>query len=120
MAEQLNQTILKRVRALLHTSGLPKFLWGEAACHVVWLKNRTPTKVLGGLTPYEVAFGKRPNLSNVREWGSNVYVWVEGKSKLHGRVEQCKWMGIDDKSPNAYRVYWPRKRSVTIKHNVSW
>ena len=56
VAEWLNQTILKRVRALLHASGMPKFLWGEAACHIVWLKNRTPTKVLDGLTPYEVAF----------------------------------------------------------------
>ena len=112
--------ILERVRALLHASGLPKFLWGEAAHHVVWLKNQTPAKVLGGLTPYEVAFGKRPNLGDVREWGSNVYVRVEGESKLHGQVEQCKWMGIDDKSPNAYHVYWPRKRSVTVECNVSW
>ena len=120
MAEWLNQTILEWVRALLHTSGLPKFLWGEAACHIVWLKNRTPTKVLGGLTPYEVAFSKRPNLGDVQEWGSNVYVQIEGESKLHSQVEQCKWMGIDDKSLNAYHVYWPRKHSVTIKRNVSW
>ena len=57
IAEQLNRTILKRVHVLLHASGQPKFLWGEAACHVVWLKNRMPTKVLDGLTPFEVAFG---------------------------------------------------------------
>ena len=105
---------------MLHTSGLLKFLWGEAACHVVWLKNQTPTKVLGGLTPYEVAFGKRPDLGDVQEWRSNVYVQVEGKSKLHSQVEQCKWMRIDDKLPNAYHVYWPRKHSVTVERNVSW
>ena len=49
VAERLNWTILEHVRALLHASGLPKFLWGEAARHVIWLKNRTPTKVLDGL-----------------------------------------------------------------------
>ena len=67
IAECLNQMILERVRALLHASGLLKFLWGEAAHHVVWLKNRTPTKVLDGLTPYKVAFGRKPDLSCIRE-----------------------------------------------------
>ena len=57
VAERLNRTIFERVQALLHASRLPKFLWGEAAHHVMWLKNRTPTKVLDGLTPYEVTFG---------------------------------------------------------------
>ena len=45
IAERLNRTILERVCALLHASGLPKYLWGEAAHHVIWLKNQTPTKV---------------------------------------------------------------------------
>ena len=73
IAEQLNRTILERIRALLHASGQPKFLWEEAMHHVIWLKNRTPTKVLGGLTPYKVVFGWKPDLSKVREWGSKVY-----------------------------------------------
>ena len=57
VAEWLNRTILEHIQALLHASRLPKFLWGEAAHHVVWLKNRMPTKVLDSLTPYKVAFG---------------------------------------------------------------
>src|ERR1700723_3445165 len=40
--------ILEKVRAMLHVSGLPQFLWGEAARHAVWLKNRTLTKTLDG------------------------------------------------------------------------
>ena len=77
IAERLNRTILERIRALLHASSQPKFLWGEAARHVVWLKNRTPTKVLDGLTPYEVTFRRKPDLSKVREWGSEVYARKE-------------------------------------------
>ena len=120
IAERLNRTILERVRALLHASGQPKFLWGEAACHIVWLKNRTPTKVLEGLTPYEVAFGRKPNLSKVREWGSEVYARKERENKLGWRVDKVRWMGIDDKSENAYQVYWPMKRIVTVERNVYW
>ena len=120
VAECLNWTILEHVRALLHVSGLPKFLWGEAAHHVVWLKNRTPTKVLDGLTLYEVAFGWKPNLSKVWEWGSEVYAWKEHKNKLGWQVNKVRWMGIDDKSENAYCVYWPMKQIVTIERNVYW
>ena len=68
VAERRNRTIVERVRALLHASGLPKNLWAEAARHVVWLLNRTTTKAVEGMTPYEAAFGKKPNLKGIREW----------------------------------------------------
>jgi hypothetical protein len=67
VAECRNRTIGERIRALLHASGLPKFLWGEAAHHVVWLLNRTTTKAVEGMTPFEAAFGKKPNLQGVHE-----------------------------------------------------
>jgi len=63
VAEWLNQTILEKVHTMLHASGLPKFLWGEAARHAVWLKNQTPTKALAGKLPYEVTLGQMPDLS---------------------------------------------------------
>ena len=40
-----------------------KFLWGEVACHIVWLLN---------MTPFEAAFGKKLDLKNVREWGEGL------------------------------------------------
>jgi hypothetical protein len=49
----LNRCILKQVRAMLHHAGLPKNLWGEATLFAVWLKNRTPTKALSQVTPFE-------------------------------------------------------------------
>ena len=58
--------------ALLHASGLLKMLWGEAARHVVWLMNCILTKAVAGKTPYEAAFGKKPDLSQVCEWGKKV------------------------------------------------
>jgi hypothetical protein len=33
IAEWLNRTLLERVRTLMHTSGLPKSLWGKALWH---------------------------------------------------------------------------------------
>jgi hypothetical protein len=39
VAERLNRTLLQKVRAMLHDSGLPCTLWGEEVRHAVWLKN---------------------------------------------------------------------------------
>jgi hypothetical protein len=67
VAKRRNRTIIERVRALLHASGLPRFLWGEAARHVVWLMNCTTTKAVDGKAPHEAAFGDKLNLKHVRE-----------------------------------------------------
>ena len=50
-SQVLNRTLLERIRAFAHGSGLPKSLWGEALRHAVWLKNRTGTRALDGKTP---------------------------------------------------------------------
>ena len=117
VAERRNRTIAERIHALLHASGLPKSLWGEAARHVVWLLNRTPTKAVKGKTPFEAAFGMKPDMSGVREWGDKVWVRVEAGNKLGGRVREGHWMGIDEQSKGV-RVYWPDKRTVTVERNV--
>ena len=44
---------------MLHASGLPKTLWGEALLHVVWVKNRSATRALDDKTPYEMLYGKK-------------------------------------------------------------
>jgi hypothetical protein len=57
IAKSLNRRLVKHVCAVLHHSGLPKTLWGEALHFVVWLKNRTSTRVLGTVTPFERVHG---------------------------------------------------------------
>ena len=67
VAEQCNHTIVKHIWALLYASGLPKFLWGEAMPHIIWLINQTSTKAVDGIMLYEAAFGQKPNLKDVHE-----------------------------------------------------
>ncbi|KAE9390854.1 hypothetical protein BT96DRAFT_750865, partial [Gymnopus androsaceus JB14] len=55
---------------MLHSSGLPRNLWGEALKHAIWLKNRSVTHALGNKTPYKVMFAEKPNLSHIQEWGA--------------------------------------------------
>jgi hypothetical protein len=43
VVESLNCHLLEHVHTMLHQSGLPKMLWGEALNHAIWLKNHSST-----------------------------------------------------------------------------
>ncbi|KAF8805142.1 hypothetical protein BYT27DRAFT_7105019, partial [Phlegmacium glaucopus] len=105
---------------MLHESDLPKFLWGEAAAHAVYLKNRTWTRTLGDTTPYEILNKRKPNLSNVQIWGCKVRVHDTSGSKLDGRSKIGRWMGFDEETRDGHRVYWPERRIVTVERSVKF
>jgi hypothetical protein len=103
-AEWFNRTCVEKVHAMLHASGLPKFLWAEAVKHANYLRNRTSTRALEGMAPFEVRYGRKPNLAGLREWLAKVWVHDSGtKLDARGRVE--RWVGYDGES-NAHRIYW--------------
>ena len=117
VAEVLNRIGLERTRAILHASGLPKYMWGEALRHVIWLKNRTSTVAVASKTPFEAVTGKKPNLAKLPEWGCVAWVHTKKNSKLDGRATEGRWVGFDEQS-KGHRIFWPDKRSVTVEHSV--
>ena len=106
IAERLNRTLLERMRAFTHSSGLPKVLWGEALRHATWLKNRTGTRALDGKTPFEALYGRPPDLSALRAWGCPVWVHDDSGPKLGTRAHEARWLGLNTDT-RAHRVYWP-------------
>ena len=120
ISEALNRRLLERMRAMLHASGLPKNLWGEAINHAVWLKNRASTRALGKVTPFERLYGQKPNLGGVPEWGQRVWVHDDTGSKLDARANEAHWIGFDSDSPHAHRVYWMGKNSISVERNVKF
>jgi transposase InsO family protein len=119
VAEVLNRVVTERMRAILHASGLPKFLWGEAVRHVIWLKNRTSTVAVASKTPHEVVTGKKPNLSMLPEWGCPVWVHTKDNSKLDARAIEGRWVGFDEQSKGS-RIYWPEKHSITVERSLTF
>ena len=84
VAKRLNRTLIDKVQAMLHDSGLPKFLWAEATAHAVYLKNRMWTCTIGETTPFELLNGCKPNVGNLHPWGCKVRVHDTSGSKLDG------------------------------------
>ena len=121
VAESLNRRLLERVRAMMHSADdLPKNLWGEAVSHAVWLKNRTSTRILGKVTPFECLYGEKPNLGGVPEWGQRIWVHDNTGSKLDAQANEARWVGFDKDSTHAHRVYWPGKNSVSVERDIKF
>jgi len=116
ISERYNRTLMNKVRALLITSGLPKFLWGEAAISATYLYNRTPNSSLSEYrTPYELKLGEKPNIANIRVWGSIAYKKEPKTSKLAPKATPHILIGY--KGPN-YRLIKPNTRLVTEARDV--
>jgi transposase InsO family protein len=120
VAERLNRTLLEKVRAMLHESDLPKFLWAEATAHAVYLKNRTWTRTIGNTTPFELLNGQKPNVANLQPWGCKVRVHDTTGSKLDGRSSVGRWMGFDAETRDGHRIYWPERRMVSVERSVKF
>jgi hypothetical protein len=98
VVEHLNQTKVGLMRAMLFDSSLASFLWAEAMHHTIWIKNRTPTKALDGMTPFEAMFGDKPNFADVFPFGTHCWVKVLNASKIELQARLGYFVGYDDES----------------------
>src|SRR5436190_6424334 len=105
VSERANRTFIERTKAILHDTELPKTLWMEIASTVIYLKNRSPTINLVGMTPYEAWYGKKPNLWNLRIIGSTVYVHISKdiRTKLEYNTRECRLIGYG--GTNQWRMW---------------
>ena len=78
--------------------------------------NRTSSKAIKGKTLFELVYGKKPDLSGLREWGSNVWVHQSNSDKLEGCGRKGQWIGYDDKS-NGSRIYFPDTGAIKVERN---
>lgn len=86
--EKPNQDLARMIRSMLHGSGLGSEYWSYAIRHAVFLKNRLPHTSLGWKTPYEMMNGVRPDMRNVRVFGSHVHFMHKERLKKLDRMER--------------------------------
>ena len=70
-------------------------------------------------TPYEMLYGKKPNLAGLREWGMKVCVHDASGMNLDGRSRIGQWIGFGDAS-NAHQIFWLDNHSVTVEQNIKF
>jgi transposase InsO family protein len=71
VVERRNQTIVAMARSMMKSMGVPVRFWGEVVSTAVYILNRTSTKSLTSMTPYEPWYKRKPNVQHFRVFGMN-------------------------------------------------
>ena len=75
-------------RTNMQASGRPLCLWGEAFMAASYIRNRLPCSANpGSVSPYEMEFGVKPNLSHMRVWGATCYSALPHDARQNVRGE---------------------------------
>ena len=119
VAERAIGVLTNAVRAMLRDSGLPGSLWAEAFITAAYVHNRTPTKVLKGLTPFEARYGMEPDLAHLRAFGApcSIVEPLEKLQKLDDRARMCCFVGYKY-GGGGYRVWDPKGKVVVESRDV--
>ena len=92
--------------------------WGEAVVMAVYILNRSPTKALNGMTPYEAWHGRKPTVSHLRVFGCLTFAKELGHIvKLDDRRTPGVFIGYAEGS-KAYRILDPLTQRVRTARNV--
>lgn len=117
-AERKNRTLVEMSRCLLIDADLPKSFWGEAVSTANYIQNRVLTRATKQ-TPYELWYGKKPDVSNLHIFGSKCFVHIpsEKRQKLDSTANQMIFLGYDANS-KGYRCYDASKNKVVVSRDV--
>ena len=90
-AEIYNNTLAVKVRTLLYASGLSAKFWSAALLHAVYLHNRLVHSATNK-TPYEGWYGRKPDVTHLKTFGSRVCVKRTGSRRC--KLDRHDFTGI--------------------------
>ena len=120
VAERLNRTLVELVRSMLHHKQLPKTLWAEALSVAMHVRNRVTTRGLPyNTTPYEIVYGKKPNLSYLRVFGSRCWYNLRRPDvdKLDPRALEAIMIGYA-RGSQGYKLWDTAEQKVIVSRDV--
>jgi len=91
---------------MLKAMRMPGWFWGEAVLTAIFILNRSPTRSLEGITPYEAWYGSKPPVHFFRTFGCVAHVKAAGGhlKKLDDRSTPMVFIGYET-GTKAYRFY---------------
>ena len=76
VAERMNRTLIEAARSMLIDSHLPHSFWAEAILTATYLRNRSPTRAVAKMTPYDAWTGTKPHVDGLRVFGCQAFVHI--------------------------------------------
>ena len=117
-AERIWRTLTEMAQTYLLTAQLPLKFWTFAIEHAVFVRNRMPHKALDWKTPYELWYGRKPNLSSIRVFGCLAYYYVDAnmRKKLEPRGVPTVYVGQAENS-NSYKL-WNLRTNLLVESGM--
>ncbi|GJY83065.1 putative RNA-directed DNA polymerase [Tanacetum coccineum] len=112
VSERRNRTLLDMVRSMMNLTTLPLSFWDYALESATRILNMVPTKKVDK-TPYELWYGKVPNLSYLKVWGCEALVKRDTPDKLEQRSVKCIFIGYP-KETMGYHFYFPPENKIVV------
>ena len=106
-------------RSMMQGKHLPKGYWAEAVHTTVYILNRSPTKAVKDLTPYEAWHKRKPRVEHLKVFGCVAYAHIpkENREKLDEKGEKCIFIGYSHET-KGYRLYKPESKQLIISRDV--
>lgn len=123
VAERYNRTILSKMRAQLHQSGLPLKFWAELAQYTCLQINHSPTVALEHKTPHDMMKSHLTShlhpfsVGRLKPFGCLAYVHAKPTRKLQPTARRMIFLGLEPGS-KASRLWDPSTRRVVISSDV--
>lgn len=125
VSERLNRTLVERARTMLLAANIEWKFWSEAVLVACYLKNRSPTRAVGkqfaDKTPAQIWFGRKPDLSSTRIFGSICYNYIpaDNRKKLEAKSSKCIMLGYGT-SLHTYRLWDIEANKLIIGRHVTF
>ncbi len=118
-AERMNKTLMETVRSMLADAKLPQRFWAEALSTAVYLRNKSPTKSVEGMTSFEAWTGKKPKVDYLHVFGCIAYAHIpkDERKKLDFKAKKCIFLGYGSET-KGYRLYDLKKAKVFYSRDV--
>ncbi|GJX73623.1 retrotransposon protein, putative, ty1-copia subclass [Tanacetum coccineum] len=100
------------VRSMMNLTTLSLSFWDYALETTTCILNMVPTKKIDK-TPYELWYGKVPNLSYLNVWGCKALVKRDTPDKLQQRSVKCIFIGYP-KETMGYYFYFPSENKIVF------
>ncbi len=110
--ERTVRTILDKARTIMLIYDCPLRFWKEAIDTAIYLYYLTPNKSLNWITPWEMVYDEKPDISHLVPFYAPglVFIAKEDVNRLHPlsqRSYECRMLGYDKEAKNAYLVWVP-------------
>ncbi|KAL1203440.1 Retrovirus-related Pol polyprotein from transposon RE1 [Cardamine amara subsp. amara] len=121
VAERKNRYLMEVARSMMFHKNMPRRFWGDAVMTACYLINRTPTKVLNDISPYEVLNKTKPHIDHLRVFGCVCFVLVPGdqRNKLDAKSTRSVFIGYST-TQKGYRCYDPSTKRIMTSRDVKF